>query len=55
MDKIINDVPLKGLSFQTRQKKWDGGSNYHFKDLNIQIKGLNFRIRVKNASMYILG
>ena len=27
IDKIINDVPLKKLTFQTRQTKWDGGSN----------------------------
>ena len=27
MDKIINDVLLKSLTFQTGQKKWDGGSN----------------------------
>ena len=26
MDKIINDVPLKCLTFQTGQTKWDGGS-----------------------------
>ena len=26
VDKTINDVPLKNLTFQTRQKKWDGGS-----------------------------
>ena len=26
VDKIINDVPLKCLTFQTGQKKWDGGS-----------------------------
>ena len=24
----INDVPLKNLTFQTGQKKWDGGSIY---------------------------
>ena len=24
----INDVSLKNLTFQTGQKKWDGGSNY---------------------------
>ena len=28
VDKIINDVPLKSLTFQTGQKKWDGGSNF---------------------------
>ena len=26
IDKTINDVPLKSLTFQTRQKKWDRGS-----------------------------
>ena len=26
--------------------------NYHFKDLDIQKKGLTFRIRIKNASQY---
>ena len=27
MDKTINDVPLKCLTFQTGQTKWDGGSS----------------------------
>ena len=27
VDKTINDVPLKNLTFQTGQTKWDGGSN----------------------------
>ena len=27
IDKTINDVPLKKLTFQTGQIKWDGGSN----------------------------
>ena len=26
VDKTINDVPLKNLTFQTGQTKWDGGS-----------------------------
>ena len=26
MDKTINDVPLKCLTFQTGQTRWDGGS-----------------------------
>ena len=26
VDKVINDVPLKSLTFQTGQKQWDGGS-----------------------------
>ena len=26
VDKIINDIPLKSLTFQTEQTKWDGGS-----------------------------
>ena len=26
IDKTINDVPLKKLTFQTGQTKWDGGS-----------------------------
>ena len=25
VDKIINDVPLKNLTFQTGQTNWDGG------------------------------
>ena len=27
IDKTINDIPLKKLTFQTGQTKWDGGSN----------------------------
>ena len=26
VNKTINDVPLKSLTFQTGQTKWDGGS-----------------------------
>ena len=26
IDRTINDVPLKKLTFQTGQTKWDGGS-----------------------------
>ena len=28
VDKIINQVPLKCLTFQTGQTKWDGESNF---------------------------
>ena len=28
IDKTINDVSLKKLTFQTGQTKWDGGSTY---------------------------
>ena len=27
VDKTINDIPLKSLTFQIEQKKWDGRSN----------------------------
>ena len=30
VDKTINDIPLKNLTFQTGQKKWDGGSIIYF-------------------------
>ena len=30
VDKTINDVPLKSLTFQKGQKKWDGGSTIYF-------------------------
>ena len=30
MDKTINDVLLKSLTFQTEQTKWDGGSNSQY-------------------------
>ena len=30
MDKTINDVLLKSLTFQTEQTKWDEGSNSQY-------------------------
>ena len=37
IDKTINDVPLKKLTFQTGQTKWDGGSKNisKFSSLNL--------------------
>ena len=44
-DKTINDVPLKSLTFQTGQTKWDGGSSR--KKLEIYIIFLDWKKKKK--------
>ena len=38
VDKTINDVPLKNLTFQTGQTKWDGGSTNYLKIMRDQVQ-----------------
>ena len=46
--QTINDVPLKSLTFQTEQTKWDEGSKYFFRDdVTWQIHGIVGMVHIK--------